>query len=295
MPIEWAAARYRAFDPGEGRERALVLAGGGATGIAWETGIILGLRDQGVHLDAADTMIGTSAGSVVASHLRLGAYAEGDLDRITSAPRLTGLGRLGPLDAARFAVATVNPVASSGRALLGRAAVKAHTMAQDAWIELVAGAAVGAPWPQERLLITAVDAQSGTSVVFDAESGVPLERAVAASCTVPGVFPPVEINGRRYIDGGMRTIANVDLARGHTRVVCLAPFPITPRRRTWPAAQLRALGPGVRTLLLTPDRSCRGAMGLNPLDTRRTRATFEAAREQGRARAEAVARVWGQP
>ena len=58
--------------PTERVDRAFVLAGGGATGIAWEAGIIIGLRDCGIDVRDADTMIGTSAGSMVAAHLRVG-------------------------------------------------------------------------------------------------------------------------------------------------------------------------------------------------------------------------------
>ena len=48
---------------------------------------------------------------------------------------------------------------------------------------------------------------------------------MAASCAVPGVYPPVTIDGRRYVDGGMRSAANADLAQGYDRVVVLAPIP----------------------------------------------------------------------
>ena len=56
--------------PSEGLDRAFVLAGGGATGIAWEAGIIIGLRDGGIDVRDDDTMIGTSAGSMVAAPTR---------------------------------------------------------------------------------------------------------------------------------------------------------------------------------------------------------------------------------
>jgi len=70
--------------------------------------------------------------------------------------------------------------------------------------------------------VTAVDAATGEFRTFDRDSGVPLVQAVAASCAVPGVYPPVTIGGRRYVDGGMRSAANVDLAAGVERVVVLA-------------------------------------------------------------------------
>ena len=88
-------------------ERAFVLAGGGATGIAWEAGIIIGLRDGGIDVRDADTMIGTSAGSMVAAHLRVGTDEGNAFARIQEGAPLASYGRLGPSDAARYIRARV--------------------------------------------------------------------------------------------------------------------------------------------------------------------------------------------
>jgi NTE family protein len=292
LPTYWPSAGYTAFDPGPQRERALVLAGGGAAGIAWESGYLLGLRDEGIDVRNADTVIGTSAGSVVGAHLRLGLSDETSLAMITETPSIQGMGRWGAADALRFAVAQAAPEARFGRSVLGRAALHARTMPEDAWIHTVGAQIAGMPWPDQRLLITAVDAVGGSSVVFTADSEVPIERAVAASCTVPGLFPPVDVAGRRYVDGGVRSIANADLAVGHARVLCLAPFPIAAHPKDWPARQLRSLGPQVRTFLAAPRGPARRAMGVNPFDMRRTRASFAAGRNQGRAEAGRVRAIW---
>ena len=87
-------------------------------------------------------------------------------------------------------------------------------------------------------------ADNGEFVAFEKSSGVSLVDAVAASCAVPGVWPPVTINGRRYIDGGMRSAVNADLAAGYERVVVLAPINTAFRRSQNPAAQLAQLGRG---------------------------------------------------
>jgi NTE family protein len=278
--------------PTERRERAFVLAGGGATGIAWEAGIILGLRDGGVDVREADTMIGTSAGSMVAAHLRVGTDEGNAFRRIRDGAPLASYGRLGPSDAGRYVRAQLALDPRHGRAVIGRAALEARTTSEQEWLETVGLGLVGKPWPEGRLLITAVDALTGTSVVFDRTSGVPLERAVAASCAVPGVFPAVEVGGRRYVDGGLRTIANADLAAGHARVVVLAPYPVAPNVKDLPAVQVRALRPGSRTHLVVPDAKDLWVMGANPLDTRRGSAAFDAARAHGRRIAERVGEVW---
>ncbi|MFI6495352.1 patatin-like phospholipase family protein [Streptomyces sp. NPDC050564] len=78
-------------------------------------------------------------------------------------------------------------------------------------------------WPARRLLITAVDARTGDYTLWDRTSGIPLASAVAASCAVPGVWPPATVAGRRYIDGSVRSATNADLAQRHDVVVVLAP------------------------------------------------------------------------
>jgi NTE family protein len=278
--------------PTERLERAFVLAGGGATGIAWEAGIIIGLRDGGVDVRDADTMIGTSAGSVVAAHLRVGTDEGNAFARIQQGAELATFGRLGASDAARYVRAQVHLDAREGRALVGRAALHARTTSEEEWLEAIGLGLVGKAWPEGRLLITAIDAETGTAVVFDDTSGVPLERAVAASCAVPGVFPAVEIAGRRYVDGGLRSIANIDLAAGHHRVISLAPYPVGTHLRDLPPVQLRSLRPRARTYLVVPDAKDLWAMGTNPLDMSRGTGTFETARAHGQRIAARVAEVW---
>lgn len=278
--------------PTEARERALVLAGGGATGIAWEAGVILGLRDGGVDLREADTMVGTSAGSVVTAHLRIGTAEDDALARIRDGVQLGEVGRLGALDAGRYLRAQLDLDPRRGRSIVSRAALDAETSSEADWLDTIGLGLAGRDWPQGRLLVTAVDAVTGRSVVFDRDSGVPLERAVAASCAVPGVFPAVEVGGRRYVDGGLRTIANADLAVGHERVVVLAPYPVAPHVRDLPQMQLRALRPRSRTHLVIPDARDLWAMGTNPLDVSRGGDTFDVARAHGLRIADRIGELW---
>ncbi len=278
--------------PTEDHERAFVLAGGGATGIAWEAGVIIGLRDGGVDVRDADTMIGTSAGSMVAAHLRLGTDEGNAFRRIRDGVPLADYGRLGAADAGRYVRAQLALDPRHGRAVIGRAALAARTTTEQDWLDTIGLGLAGKPWPEGRLWVTAVDAVSGTSVVFDRTSGVPLERAVAASCAVPGVFPAVEVGGRRYVDGGLRTIANADLAEGHRRVLVLAPYPVAPNVKDLPRVQLRGLRPRSRTHLVVPDARDLWAMGANPLDTSRGGSTFDTAREHGQRLAERIGDLW---
>jgi NTE family protein len=96
-------------------------------------------------------------------------------------------------------------------------------------------------WPGQRLLITAVDAESGRRVTFDASSGVGLVDAVTASSALPRIYPLVAINGRRYADGGVHSPYNADLAAGHDVVAVLSPSPLNDFLRAKLDAEIAAL------------------------------------------------------
>ena len=139
-------------------------------------------------------------------------------------------------------------------------------------------------------MITAVDAETGEFRTFDRDSGVPLLQAVAASCAVPGVYPPVTIDGRRCVDGGMRSAANADLAQDYDRVVVLAPIP----RGVGPLASVDAQVSGMvsRVAVVSPDKDSRTAIGKNVLDPAARAPSAEAGRRQAASVAERVAEVW---
>jgi len=177
---------------------------------------------------------------------------------------------------------------------LGRAALKARTCPESEVFDAV-GTLLGdvRQWPERELRITAVDARTGNVEAFDADSGVSLLEAVAASCAVPMVWPPVTVGGRRWMDGGSRSTTNVHLARGRRRIVAISPIrravgphPSAPRQ----AAELAA--DGARVSLLTPDRAARRAMGRNMLDDSRRAAAARAGHAQATTLRETVAKVW---
>ena len=272
---------------------ALVLGGGGVTGIAWETGVLAGLAEAGIDLTTADLIIGTSAGSVVGAQISSGTplaelYAV-QLRETSGEIRA----RLGVMNMLRFIVASAWPGSDqAARARIGRMAVAAHTGTEAERREVFRKRIGQPPWPARRLLITAVDAQTGESRVFDRDSGVPLIDAVAASCAVPLVWPPVTIDGRRYVDGGVRSVVNADLATGCERVVVLAPVTRALRRSSRLSIQLSALGPRARSVVISPDEPSRKAIGRNVLDPAHRASSARAGRAQGSAVANDVAEVW---
>ena len=132
------------------------------------------------------------------------------------------------------------------------------------------------------MIIVAVDAHTGELAAFDRDSGVDLVDAVTASTALPGLVPTVCINGARYIDGGVRSRDNADLASGHANVVVLSPlggrsqappeagqFEGLRRPPEWGtdlASQVEGLRQqGSHVEVITPDAGSRAAMGTNQM------------------------------
>jgi NTE family protein len=279
-------------------DRALVLGGGGVTGRAWELGVLTGLLDAGIDLTVADLVVGTSAGSAVGA---LVTAAGSDL-RALYQRELAGpgpgelVGRFGPgLFVRWFGIGLAGRSGTAeelGRAF-GRLAVASasRTVSQEQRVADLATRMGVQEWPLRRLLITAVDADTGALVVFDAGSGVRILDAVAASCAVPGVWPLVTVNGRRCIDGGMRSPANADLAAGCGRVVVLAPNPRGFRLES--AAAVLVAGVGEQAVVIVPDQAARRAFGRKLFDPAGRAPAARAGYAQAAAEAERVAVVWG--
>ncbi|GAB1693245.1 patatin-like phospholipase family protein [Krasilnikovia sp. M28-CT-15] len=272
-----------------GDRRALVLGGGGVTGVAWEIGLLYGLAEHGLDLTGADLFVGTSAGSVVAAQVTTGAGLADMYAAQRAAVTRELAAKVGAKVILHFAVAGLWPGdGRQGRARIGRAALRARTVPEAERRAVIAQRISTDEWPATPLLIPAVAAETGEVVVFDRDSGVSLIDAVAASCSVPLVWPPTTVNGTRYVDGGVRSVANVDLAKGHERVVVIAPMTRSARRAGRPDAQAAALGPAVRSVVVSPNAAAVRAIGRNALDPARRAPAAEAGRAQA---AEAVARI----
>jgi NTE family protein len=272
---------------------ALVLGGGGVTGIAWEWGMLAGLAEAGVDLSTADLVVGTSAGSVVGAQVAAGIPAEERYAAQLAAPSGELAARLRGFVSGQIAWAVLSSrVPERARARIGRLALAAKTVPESERRAVIEARLPVRSWPERKLLITAVDAVTGEFVTFDADGDVPLVDAVAASCAVPGVWPPVTINGRRYIDGGVRSAANADLAAGYERVVILAPIATGFGPIPSVARQAAALARRSRVATIRPSRAARQAIGRNMLDPARRAAAARAGRDQAAAVAESVAAVW---
>ena len=272
---------------------ALVLGGGGVVGIGWETGLLAGLRQAGVDLSKVDLIVGTSAGAVVGAQLATGSALDDLYARQVQAPD-PALERLPAVDLAAFGQAFVaaapNGVMNqAARARLGALALAAVTESEATRLRVIQARLPIHTWPDRRLLITAVDADDGGFVVWDKSAGVPLPLAVASSCAVPIVYPPMTINGRRYMDGGMRSATNADLAQGCDGVIILSVTARLPGQSAplqAEAGRLRASGNRVE--ILVPDDAATQAFGPNLMDPARRVAAAQAGYAQAAAAAVAL-------
>jgi NTE family protein len=301
---------------------ALALGGGGAAGQAWMIGIVAGLAEAGFDMaEAADLVIGTSSGATAAAWVRSGIPAAELFASILAEPVRAG----GP-PAARPAAASlpsalpmttvfermraIGAAATSSEEL--RRAMGAFALETEGTLDpaaaaqrraLVASRLPRQEWPEQPMIIVAVNAHTGEPVSFDRNSGVDLADAVAASTALPGGHTH-GINGVRYINGGVRSADNADLATGYAIVVVLTPFsersgPLPPgqfegirRTKEWGtdlASQVEALrAAGSRVVVISPDDASRVAMGVNQMDPTTRAPSARAGFEQGKLEAARV-------
>ena len=280
--------------------RALVLGGGGPVGIAWETGLVAGLAAHGIDLATADRIVGTSAGSVVGARIALGHAMErpdevavrggggggGTLDESTA-------GRLAGLMEAMAAAAAHEGTPEESRAILGRFALEQATPPEESFVGWFADVA-GEAWPAG-YACTAVNARTGEFVLWDADAGVELQRAVASSCSVPGIFPPITIGEDRYIDGGMRSPLNADLVSGSDVVVAVSVMPTDTPGAVAPGEldALRATGAAVAVVDSDPALIELTGGGLHLMDAARGPAAYDLGRALADRVVDDVAAVWG--
>jgi NTE family protein len=208
--------------------RALVLGGGGPVGRAWEIGLVEGFARQEIDLGSADIIVGTSAGAMVGALLalkqRFGAPNKREASASASPPvSSSGMAAL----TAAMVRAALSPAPELVRMEIGNMALEAHTVSEEVSLSRsMLAPLVGQAWP-DRFRATTVNVRTGQFQVWDASLGAPLERAVAASMAVPGISPPITINGERYMDGGVRSMLNADLAIGFDLVIAVSCFALT--------------------------------------------------------------------
>ena len=266
--------------------RGLVLGGGGLAAIAWETGYLTGLSAETIDVLDADVVVGTSAGATVAAQVTSGrplmALYEDQLAPVSTEPRL-------PAEVGSLTDPVFEMLATAGspttRAEVGRLAVAQDRVPEEVRRAIIAARLPSSTWPQQTLRVTAVAADTGALVVFDRDAGVDLVDAVAASCAIPMIWPAVTIGGQRFVDGGIRSTTNKDVASDCDRVLVLEPF------RMFESSDVHDL-PGQQVLVITPDTASTAAFGDDTLDPTVRPGSARAGFRQGRRDAVSVREFW---
>jgi NTE family protein len=291
----------------EAPNHALILGGGGPVGEAWESGVLAGFMEKGVELAAMDRVIGTSAGAIVGarvagrmsrSELTIAALArfEGPSPQPIRPPPpppdLTFLVRkLEQLNEGKLSEQSVGVD-------VGEWALKVRPIVSEA--EFVASFKRRFPqasWPSAAYECVSVDAVDGSLRIWNESSKVPPAVAVASSCALPGFFAPVTIDGRRYMDGGVRSATNADLARGCKTAIVLAPTvgpsdalaKVSVKRLDQELEVLRASG--CKVARVVPDAASMSAFGGTLGNSGRAGLALEAGRNQGRDSARNIAGI----
>jgi NTE family protein len=287
----------------------LVLGGGGVVGQAYHSAVLAVLQhDLGFDARRADMIVGTSAGSITGTLLRLGVSPEdlaawtvkaplsGDDDvlRRMSETAVTPLAPFNPLHLLRRPPRLPGPhlaYRALTRPLQFRPFAAGMTLIapgrHDVEEQLAALREIeGAGWPEPDLWVCAVRRRDGRRVVFGRPGTpeVPIHQAVAASCAVPGYFAPVRIGGRSYIDGGVHSPTNAAVLRGAGLDVVVVISPMSGPAGWRPdihaagrrhsarllAREVRALeAEGVRTVVFAPGAAEQAVMGNDMLSRER--------------------------
>jgi len=231
-PVDDGLARPRDFGAryGAGVARGLVLGGGGIVFVAWQLAYLRALEERGVRVGDADRIVGTSAGSVVATLVASGKLrrAHFQVETLAKLPQL--IAAMAPAQELRrsqlvalhaFWTATDDrpeTVQAIGRAALAAVTPDVATLPRSLSLLLARRR-----WPSAALHVTAADAYTGERCVITEAAGVPVHRAAAASSSVPGLFAPQPVLDRRCMDGGAAgSGTHPDLVAGAERALVLA-------------------------------------------------------------------------
>nr|MDO8080913.1 patatin-like phospholipase family protein [Candidatus Freyarchaeota archaeon] len=284
-----------------GMSFAIVLGGGGPVGVAWEAGLIAGLAEEDeTIITRADRIIGTSAGAIIGSQLALGrtpaALFQGQIARAeayikqhpiqpeNSLPAIEQFQWFEDLSKASLE----GDVPRELLAKVGKMALEAHAMPEEQHIAHIANFSslvrAGESWP-ERFVCISTDAQDGTLAVWDKHSNIDLLHAIAASTAAPFLVTPIQINGHRYMDGGVRSSTNADIAKGFNLVLIIAPLGalIPDLVKVQTQREITAIEQGGgKAMLITPDTSSIKEIGFNPMDMARGGAVAKAGFKQAK-------------
>lgn len=277
--------------------RALICGGGGSVGTAWETGWFAGLQQQGVRLDDADLILGTSAGAGVGVQVACGHDMMAQVERYRAAgARAAAGGTTAVLNIDSDDQSAFRDLFERGQAsgrngdIAVRRDIAEAARAAVPMIELEAFLRTfkylaNEPWPASyRAACLNIDTCEFEAI--GADLGGSLQHGVAAGCAVPGVYPPIKVGQHTYVDGGCLSPTSVDLAIGYDRALVLLVADA-------PEHEMEALrSSSTEALVITIDPADRASLGENFMDASAAFAAAELGLAQGLRDAEAVGAFW---
>lgn len=245
--------------------KALVLGGGGITGMAWEAGVLAGLNDHDIDVSTADAIIGTSAGSfigaILANQVDMKSYYLELPSQMSTEDRGSLSSDLYRLWQNAFVVGRDNP-AKVGQMLGDIIYTHPSKMPLDRRMHAVRQRLGNVGW-SNNLLVTAINAKSGQLATFNKESHIPLEEAVAASGAVPGLWPHVHLLNQDWIDGGMVSPANALVAKDYKNIMIIAPLADGYGQLPSVKEDAKVLSEHSDVLTITPNSESQKAIGQN--------------------------------
>ena len=263
----------------------LVMGGGGVTGIAWMTGLLKGLEQQGMDITEFDRLIGTSAGAAqISSGVGIDELYERQTIAVKQVQELTPSLNLFKILLKLMPALLVKNKPIKFRQRIGKMALNTKTVNAEARRQVMLARMPKHEWPDIQINILAIHSVSGKLANFTKDSNVDFVDAVAASCAVPGVWPSVKINGEYYYDGAIRSAENADLAMGAKNVFIISPSGLNglPLFKSHLKADIERLEKnGSNVTLISPDAHSKQQMGKNALDNTKREVSAKAGYQQG--------------
>jgi NTE family protein len=265
-------------------EKALVLGGGGITGIAWESGILAGLIDSGILVNHADKILGSSAGSYVGSILANGQNMKTYYEKLANNRDNADNAQLDPslFELWREAFVEGKKDEQVIGKYLGDIINKSPSTVSLKERERSVRKRIGNVDWTPQLEITAINAKTGTLESFNETSGISLMEAVMASGAVPGIWPHVDMLGASWIDGGMISSTNARLMANYKDIIILAP--LDQKQGLVPSVyeDVETLKTNSNVTLITPDQDSRNIIGTNIYSSQHIKEIGDAGYQQGK-------------
>jgi NTE family protein len=265
-------------------EKALVLGGGGITGIAWESGVLAGLIDSGILVNHADKILGSSAGSYVGSILANGQNMKTYYEQLANNRDNADNAQLDPSLFELWREAFVQGKTDEqviGKYLGDIINKSPSTVSFEERERSVRKRIGNVDWTPQ-LEITAINAKTGTLESFNETSDISLIEAVMASGAVPGIWPHVDMLGASWIDGGMISSTNARLMANYKDIIILAP--LDQKQGLVPSVyeDVETLKTNSNVTLITPDQDSRNIIGTNIYSSQHIKEIGDAGYQQGK-------------